>query len=347
MTGRYQFRTTDKWGYIPPDEVTFGHILKSAGYTTALAGKWQMILLGEDPDHIRKMGFEQNCVFGWHEGPRYHDPYIWQNGKLLQDTKGLYGPDIYCEFLIDFIRENKEKPFLAYYPMTIAHEISNDLNSPPPTGPDGKYQSYKELIEEMDKQVGRLVRTLDQLDLREKTLILFTTDNGTPKQFITRFDNGEYIKEPIVSKKGSEIVIGGKSELTDAGTHVPLIANWSGTSPTGKICEDLIDFSDFMPTLAELCCAELPTAVNIDGRSFAPQIRGKKGNPRDWIFNQFEGDAWVRTKQWKLYRSGKLFDMLSDPLEKNPLPSGSGVAQIDSVRNSLQVVFEDLFQMKK
>jgi arylsulfatase A len=231
--------------------------------------------------------------------------------------------------------------------MTIAHEISNDLNSPPPTGPDGKYQSYKELIEEMDKQVGRLVRTLDQLDLREKTLILFTTDNGTPKQFITRFDNGEYIKEPIVSKKGSEIVIGGKSELTDAGTHVPLIANWSGTSPTGKICEDLIDFSDFMPTLAELCCAELPTAVNIDGRSFAPQIRGKKGNPRDWIFNQFEGDAWVRTKQWKLYRSGKLFDMLSDPLEKNPLPSGSGVAQIDSVRNSLQVVFEDLFQMKK
>jgi arylsulfatase A-like enzyme len=126
MTGRYQFRTTEQWGHIPPNEITFGHVLQSAGYATALAGKWQMILLGEDPDHIRKMGFEENSVFGWHEGPRYHDPYIWQNGQILQNTKGRYGPDIYCDFLIKFIRKNKDRPFLAYYPMTTAHDISDD-----------------------------------------------------------------------------------------------------------------------------------------------------------------------------------------------------------------------------
>jgi arylsulfatase A len=346
MTGRYQFRTTDKWGHIPSNEITFGHVLKSAGYATALAGKWQMILLGEDPDHIRKMGFEENCVFGWHEGPRYHDPYIWQNGQLLQNTKGLYGPDIYCDFLIDFIRKNKDKPFLAYYPMTTAHDISDDLPSPPPTAPNGRYQSYKELIAVMDQQIGRLVSTLDELGLREKTLILFTTDNGTPKKFITRFVDGKYIEEPVYSKKGNEMVLGGKGELTDAGTHVPLIANWTGTTQSGAICDDLIDFGDFMPTLAEIAKSELPRDIIIDGKSFAPQIKGHSGKPRDWIFNQYEGDAWVRTKQWKLYRSGNLFDMYSDPLEQNPLPHESGRAQADSVRKLLQVVFEELYQMK-
>jgi len=346
MTGRYQFRTTEKWGHIPSDEITFGQVLRSAGYRTALAGKWQMILLGEDPDHVQKMGFEQSSVFGWHEGPRYHDPYIWQNGKILENTTGRYGPDIYCDFLIDFIRKNKDKPFLAYYPMTTAHDISNDLPAPPPTAPNGRYQTYKELIDVMDFQVGRLIAVLDELQLRENTLMLFTTDNGTPKRFITRFENGEYIKEPIISKRGNETVTGGKGELTDAGTHVPLIVNWKGTAPSGKICDDLIDFSDFMPTFAEFAKAKLPENVDIDGRSFAPQILGEKGNPRDWIYNQFEGDAWVRTKEWKLYRSGNLFDLASDPLEQNPIQSESGNARVDSVRGSLHAVFDNLYQMK-
>ncbi len=347
MTGRYLFRTTEKWGYIPPDEITFGHVLKSAGYTTALAGKWQMILLGEDPDHIQKMGFGQSCVFGWHEGPRYHDPYIWQNGQILQNVKGQYGPNIYCEFLIDFITKNKDNPFLAYYPMALAHEISNDLATPPSTAPNGRYQSYKELIEHMDKLVGRVVTTLDKLGLREKTLILFTTDNGTPRKFISKFENGEYINEPIISMKGEKTVIGGKGELTDAGTHVPLIANWPGITPSGTICDDLIDFSDFMPTLAELGLAELPKGVAIDGRSFVPQIYGEAGNPRDWIYNQFEGEAWVRTKHWKLYRSGNLFDMKIDPLEQTPIQNESETEESASIKQSLQAVFEKLNETQK
>jgi arylsulfatase A len=344
MTGRYQFRTTDKWGYIPPDEITFGHVLKTASYTTALAGKWQMILQKEDPDHIRKMGFEQNCVFGWHEGPRYHDPYIWQNGQLLEDTRDQYGPDIYCDFLINFFQKNKNKPFLAYYPMTLAHDISNDLDTPPPTSPEGRYDTYKEMIETMDKLVGRLVGSLEELGLREHSLILFTTDNGSPKQYITKFENGEYIREPVISMMGDKSVPGGKGELTNAGTHVPLIANWPGNIPSGITCDDLIDFSDFMPTLAEIGSAELPKGVTIDGKSFAPQIRGEAGNPREWIFNQYEGDAWVRTKQWKLYRGGNLYDIYSDPLEQRPLQSESGDVQADSVRESLQIVFEKLYQ---
>ena len=346
MTGRYLFRTTEIWGHIPAEEKTFGHMLKSAGYRTALAGKWQMCLLKENPNHITKMGFDQNCVFGWHEGARYHQPYIWQNGKIRDDVKDLYGPDIYCDFLIDFIKKNKDKPFLAYYPMAIAHEVSNDFLPPPPPGPDGRYQSYKELVEYMDVLVGRIIDSLERLGLREKTIILFTTDNGTPKKFITRIEDGEYISEPIISMIGNATAIGGKGELTDAGTHVPLIVDWPGVAPAGTICDDLIDFSDFLPTLAELSNASLPPNVIIDGKSFAPQIRGEKGKPREWIFNQFEGKAWVRTKQWKLYEDGRFFDMITDPQENNPVE----VKDMDELslmeREKLQKVFNQLRSSK-
>jgi len=342
MTGRYGFRNYKSWGHIPPDEVTFGHVLKSAGYRTALAGKWQMCLQKKDPDHITKMGFDQNCVFGWHEGPRYYKPFIYQNGKIRQDVADKYGPDVYCDFLIDFIKRNKNRPFLAYHSLTLAHEISNDLNPPPPTGPLGRYKSYKELVEYMDELIGRIISTLDELGLRENTIVLFTGDNGTPPKFITKVVDGKYKKEPIISKVGDKTVIGGKGKLTDAGTHVPLIANWPGTAPTGKVCDDLIDFSDFMPTFAELAGANLPKGITIDGRSFAPQLHGKKGNPRKWAYCQWQGKAWVRTKRWKLYRDGRLYDIQNDPLEKSPVLPDRDTEKTSAIRNQLQSVLESL-----
>jgi arylsulfatase A len=342
MTGRYGFRNYKKWGHIPPEEITFGHVLKDAGYATALAGKWQMVLQKTDPDHVTKMGFEQNCVFGWHEGPRYHGPLIYENGELRQEPEDKYGPDIFCQFIIDFIKRNKDRPFLAYYSTTLAHEISNDLKVPPPVGPNGRYQTYKELVEYMDKLIGRIVSTLDELGLRENTLILYTTDNGTPPKFITKVVDGKYKKEPIVSKIGDKTVVGGKGRLTDAGTRVPLIANWPGTAPVGKVCDDLIDFSDFMPTFAELAGAELPAGVTIDGRSFAPQLKGKKVKPRDWAYCQSGAKAWVRTKRWKLYRDGRLYDVQNDPLEESPIPAAADTAEISAVRNKLARVLNSL-----
>jgi arylsulfatase A len=342
MTGRYGFRNYVRWGHIPPEEITFGHVLKAVGYAVALSGKWQMILLKEDPNHTSKMGFDENCVFGWHEGPKYYEPLIYQNGGIRQDVKDRFGPDVFCEFITNFIERNKDRPFLAYYAMTLAHDISNDLVSPPPPGPLGRYETYKELIENMDKLIGRVVAKLEELNLREKTLVLFTADNGTPIKFITKVEDGKYIREPIVSKVGDKVVRGGKGELTDAGTRVPLIANWPGTAPAGKVCGDLIDFSDFMPTLAELGGAELPEDRVIDGRSFAPQLRGERGNPREWAYCQWEGKAWVRTHRWKLYRDGRLYDMEKDPLEKSPIPTDSDTNETAAIRKKLQAVFGDL-----
>jgi arylsulfatase A len=342
MTGRYGFRNYKAWGHIPPEEITFGHVLKDVGYATAIAGKWQMVLQKTDPDHVTKMGFEENSVFGWHEGPKYHGPLIYENGKLRQEPQDRYGPDIFCQFIIDFIKRNKDKPFLAYYSTTLAHEISNDLKTPPPVGPNGRYQTYKELVEYMDKLIGRLVSTLDELNLRENTLILFTTDNGTPPEFITKAVNGKYMSEPIVSKMGDKTVDGGKGKLTDAGTRVPLIANWPGTAPAGKVCDDLVDFSDFMPTFAELAGTTPPKDRPIDGVSFAPQLMGKRGNPRQWAYCQRGGKAWARTQRWKLYRDGRLYHMEKDPLEKSPILPGNDTTDSSAVRKKLQTVFDDL-----
>ncbi|MHC4153560.1 MAG: sulfatase-like hydrolase/transferase [Planctomycetota bacterium] len=342
MTGRYGFRNYKKWGHIPPEEITFGHVLKDAGYATALAGKWQMVLQKTDPDHVTKMGFERNSVFGWHEGPRYHGPLIYENGKLRQEPEDKYGPDIFCQFIIDFIKGEQNGPFLAYYSTSLAHAISNDLKVPPPVGPNGRYQTYKELVEYMDKLIGRIVSTLDELGLREDTLILFTTDNGTPREFITKAVDGKYIEEPIVSKMGDKTVIGGKGRLTDAGTKVPLIANWPGTTPAGEISDDLIDFSDFMPTFAELAGTTPPKDRVIDGVSFAPQLMGKRGNPREWAYCQSGQKAWARTQRWKLYRDGRLFDMQNDLLEKSPILPAADTSETSKVRKKLQNVLDSL-----
>jgi len=323
LTGRYGFRTGQEWGHIPADEITFGHVLKSAGYQVAISGKWQMALLKDDPDHIRKMGFDRSCVFGWHEGPRYYKPLIYENGRIRKDVQDLYGPDVFADFLIDFIRENRDKPFFAYYSMTLAHEISNDLPDPPPFGEKGRYETYRENVEYADMLVGRIVKTLDELQLREKTLIIFTGDNGTPYSYITRYEDGAYIREPVYSAIGDTLILGGKSFMTDAGTHVPLILNWPGVIRAGSACNDLIDFSDFMPTFSELAEAEIPADRTIDGHSFAPQILGLDGHPRQWVYQEWEGKAWIRNREWKLYENGELFHMTTDPYETQAILAAS------------------------
>ncbi len=319
MTGRYTFRTTDQWGHLPPREITFGHVLRRAGYGTALAGKWQMVLLRTDPNHVTRSGFERNCCWAWHEGPRYWQPVIWQNGRLRDDVADRYGPDVYCDFLIEFI-QGQRQPWLAYYPMTLCHLPKRDE----PKGPDGRWESFAQMVAEMGRQVGRLVAVLDRLKLRRKTLILFVGDNGSPTG--------------VVSRLGDRSIRGGKATLKDAGTRVPLLANWPSTAPAGAVNDDLIDFSDFMPTLAELAGAKPPQAVTIDGRSFAAQLRGRPGDPRQWVHTEWQGKRWVRNKRWKLYADGKLYDMSVDPEEARPC----NTAESADARKKLQAAFKEV-----
>ncbi len=343
MTGRYPFRLGHPvWGTFPDrwEERTLPQVLKRAGYATAIAGKWQLALLREDPEHPFRLGFDQYCLFGWHEGPRYYEPLIWQNGRIRSDVREEYGPDVYVRFLTDFMERHRPGPFFAFYSMALCHDVTDDLEHPVPFGPRGRYDSYREMVEAMDQRVGRLVDALDRLGLREKTLIFFTTDNGTPKRSIITARNGKLIREPVSSRMGERIIPGGKGDLTDAGTRVPTIANWKGTLPQGESTAAMMDFSDLLPTLAELGSAEVPPGETLDGTSFAPVLRGEPGGGRDWVFAEHRGRSWVRTRDWKLYRDGRFFHMTADPDETQAV----GSDQEPDVRGRLQNALDTLFE---
>jgi arylsulfatase A len=299
-------------------------VLRDAGYATALAGKWQMVLLKEDPGHVRRFGFQESAVWAWHEGARYYKPMLYHNDAVMADTEDKYGPDLYCDFLIDFIETHKDRPFLAYYPMALTHKPKSD-EAP---GPNGKHLKFKGMVEEMDRQVGKLTAALDRLGLRENTVILFTGDNGTPTN-VTSVMNGRKIK-------------GGKAKLTDAGTRVPLLASWPGTIKAGSVNHDQVDFTDFMPTLAELAGTTVPKDRVIDGQSFVAALKGNNPKPRQWVYTWWNGKEWLRDKDWKLYADGRLYDMKADAAEKLPIKKGAGHAEAKVARSNLARLMADL-----
>ena len=348
MTGKYNIRNYTVFGSLDPKETTFGHILKKSGYATCIAGKWQLYG-GGDGTHPAQAGFDEYCLWQVKDrGSRYADPTVLENGTLREDIKGKYGPDIFCDFVTSFIERHRSQPFFVYYPMALTHgpfeptpdskewrQESATVRRAGKTKADKKF--FADMVAYMDKIIGRIAAKLDELGLRENTLILFTGDNGTARG--------------LASKKGSVTIEGGKGLTTDAGTHAPLVANWKGTIPAGKVCDDLVDFSDFLPTLVEAAGAKLDDGAVIDGRSFLPQLRGKKGRPREWIYCFYEprmkAEKWglkifARDKKYKLYQTGELFDVQADPLEVRPLDAGSAEPQAVKARAHLQAVLDSM-----
>ncbi len=327
LTGKYPFQLGNpQWGSFPTamESHTIAQQLKSAGYKTAISGKWQLTLLGDDLRHPNRLGFDSYCLFGWHQGPRYFEPMIFQDGVLRQDTEGAYGPDLYVDYLIDFFQENQDRPFFAFYSMALCHDVTDDLEEPVPHGPDGRYENYVEMVASMDAHVGRIVDSLDKLSLRQNTLILFSTDNGTPKTYIARAEAEELIRIPVISRRDDRDVPGGKGELTDGGTAVPTIANWPGSVPSGSTTRALVDFCDLLPTFSELAgVRSVDSAGQYHGRSFANVLRDPKEKSRDWVFAERKDRYWLRNAQWKLYSDGRFFDMQNDPLESSPLDETS------------------------
>jgi arylsulfatase A len=137
--------------------------------------------------------------------------------------------------------------------------------------------------------------------------------------------------------------------MTDAGTHVPLIVNCPGAVAAGKVSQDLVDFSDFLPTMCEVAGIALPTDRKLDGHSFAPQLRGQPGNPRSWIYCWYEREGrsklarqFARTARYKLYDDGKVFDLSADPLEKHPLQTPQLNKDAAEVRSQLDKVLKEI-----
>ena len=154
----------------------------------------------------------------------------------------------------------------------------------------------------MDKLVGKLMVTLDSLQLQENTVVIFMGDNGTAKARANQ--------ATIQGKR----LIGAKGSMQEGGGLVPLIVNWKGVTKP-KVSNTMVDASDFFPTFMEL--AGVKTTENpLDGQSILPEIEGQKVAHRTWIFNQLANNYYVRELNWKLNQKGELFDMTKAPFEE-------------------------------
>lgn len=338
MTGQYNVRNYRCFGILDPGERTFGHLFQDAGYATAVAGKWQLFgsqvaapLKGKGMDP-HQAGFDETCLWQVSQRPlRFWDPGLRINGELKTFSENTYGPDICTDFLVDFIERHQEKPFFIYYPMILVH--SPFLPTPDSTDRRSKnaQQNFNDMVAYMDKLVGRLVDKLDALGLRENTLVLFTGDNGTHPSLKS-------------SMKDGRIIQGGKGKMTDAGTRVALIASQPGRIPAGQVCEDLVDFSDILPTVTDWCSVPHPLP-QLDGHSFGAQLQGKPGSPREWVYcfycprpEKSPERQFARDQQWKLYRDGTLFNVADDVLEQRPVTGGGKDAKV--ARAKLQAALE-------
>jgi len=344
MTGRGNLRNYVHFSILDPAERTFAHQAREAGYATAVVGKWQLHGTDKYKDWAgrgatpEQAGFDRWCL--WQMGvlgSRYWNPTVDVDGELRRKVKDAYGPDLFCDYLLDFVTEHRDEPFLAYFPMALVH----DPFTRTPLSREGeltKQEYFADMMASMDAIVGRIVAHLDELGLREQTLVLFTSDNGTGRA--------------ITSRMGDREVRGGKRFSTDAGTHVPLIASWPGTVSPGAVCDDLVDLSDFLPTLVQAMGAELPADRVLDGRSFLPQLRGRRGNPRQHvtIYSNPRPESpgrnprvrFARDKRFKLYDDGRFFDCEQDPLEQSPLDDAKLGSMARSARKRLQQALDDM-----
>ncbi|MCK6483900.1 MAG: sulfatase-like hydrolase/transferase [Phycisphaerae bacterium] len=301
LTGRYGFRTgwvsqaPDRPAYqesLSADECTFADVLKTRGYSTALAGKWHLGRIDRQPNMIRDSGFDEYCVWAQEALPpaarfagspaqRYWHPALIENGRLRPTEESDYGPDVAREWLIDFMTRHRDQPFLAYYAMLLPHVPYEP--TPDPRQPGRKRPgSLESSIAYLDHEVGQLVAALERLDLRRRTIILFCADNGSPRR--------------------------GKGSVSEAGIRVPMIVNAPGLVPPGVVSDALIDLTDVLPTLADVAGAPLPTDRRFDGRSFAWQLNGHTGAPREWIFSYLDDRRMLRDRRWLLEGTGRFFD---------------------------------------
>jgi len=278
LTGQYPWRNgwvnhydVPRWGhggrFDPELNPSFAKNLRDAGYATCVAGKWQINDFRLEPDATVLAGFDEYCMWTGGEGGgpsqkpsqlRYWDPYIHtKEGSMTY--KGQFGPDIYTDFIIDFMRRNKDKPMMIYFPMCLTH---GPLTTTPAWPDAPREKQHIAMVEYTDLLLKRLVETLDELEIRDNTVIIWTTDNGSGQGIIGRM-NERYVR-------------GGKMMSSENGINAPFIVNWPGTIPEGVVTDALVDFTDMLPTFCELAGAEIDDDFIYDGISFAPLILGQK-----------------------------------------------------------------------
>jgi arylsulfatase A len=311
MSGQYPqktgFRTLigkGKEERMPAALRTFGHYFRDAGYATAIAGKWQLGQFEVFPDQPRESGFDEYCLWKWvwkgKKTSRFYEPAIWQNGESADGDESVYGPDVFADFVIDFIGRKRDEPFFVYYPMTLVHlpfvlppELAEETDAKL-SGKEGQnVRNYAHMITYMDGIVGRILDQVAVVGQEDNTLVIFTGDNGCPSQILSRL-------------QGLDIQ-GGKGKMIEAGSRIPLIARWPGRVPAGVESETLICLADLVPSMNALVGVE--TRDEVDGIDLSHQFVGGKGVDRETVFIHYGKDYFVRDGRWRLHRNGAFYDI--------------------------------------
>lgn len=283
--------------YDPVLNPSFGKMIKKAGYSTCIAGKWQLNDFRLEPEILVESGFDEYCMWtgGENGGPstkasqlRYWDPYI-HTKEGSKTYKGQFGEDVFSDFIIDFMKRNKENPMMIYYPMCLPH---GPLTTTPLEPDAPREKQHTAMVRYADVILDKIVKALEDLEIRDNTIIMWTTDNGSGRPF-TGYIDGKPVK-------------GGKMYLTENGINAPFVVNCPGLVPDGVVTDALVDFSDFLPTFCELTGVTPDNNFTYDGKSFAPLILGEEqDSKRDFIvalgghFAMLENDRVVSAHDFR------------------------------------------------
>ena len=376
MTGRYNYRTGVVDTYLGrslmhPDEVTLAEMLSDAGYRTGIFGKWH---LGDNyPMRAIDQGFQEALVMkgggiGQPSDPpggeSYFDPILQRNGQPVKMTG--YVSDVITDAALDFIGQNRDRPFFAYLAfnaphtplqapeksyttyksMNLAHEAFPKAGHPLPGQADAEMiAKVYAMVENIDDNVGRLLAKLDEWKLAQDTIVIFLTDNG-PQQ--VRYNSGMF------ERKGT---------VHEGGIRVPCFVRWAGRMDAGRAVKQIAAHIDLAPTLLDLCGAKKPATVKFDGVSLAPLLRGEgeRWPGRTLYFQWHRGDApqmyrafAARSQRYKLVQPDgaqeipwtnapvfKLYDMATDPLEFRDI-AGEQPEIVERMRRGYERWFKDV-----
>lgn len=311
LTGRYHprggvYSTSAGGERLDLDEVTIAQVFRNAGYATAAYGKWHNGM--QFPYHPNARGFDDFYGFCSGHWGDYFSPQLEHNGKLVQGN-GFIIDDL-TNRAIRYIENNKDKPFFLYLPYNTPHS--------PMQVPDRWWNKFKDkeldmhgddaqedlaftraalaMCENIDWNVGRLLEKLNQLRLKENTIVVYMSDNGPNS---TRWNGG------MKGRKGS---------TDEGGVRSPLFLSWPGKIKAGTQITQLAAAIDLLPTLAELAGVEYKLPKALDGVSLRPLLLEEPDNWKDrFIFSHWNGRVSVRSQQYRVDHEGKLFNMKSDP----------------------------------
>ena len=338
MTGKHSGHTSVRvnGGGTPlrAEEITIASLLKEQGYATGGFGKWGCGgrgSTGVPEDH----GFD--VFLGYYDqvhAHSYYPPYIVRNSEEvpLKNNHGLSNGETYSHYVImenglNFIHENKDQPFFAYFPITPPHgifdipdsdpawELYKDKDWPEPA------RRYASMISMVDRNVGEILSLLKELDLEENTLVFFCGDNGGNDYFKDKQHPRGFFGPNVHPETGVEFR-GTKGTLYEGGLRIPMMARWPGKIPAGRTSDLLWYFPDVMPTVCDVAGIEPPD--DIDGISVLPELFGKSQKKHEFLYWEIGSQTAVRWNNWKAYRKNpksnwELYNLESDVSEANDI----------------------------